>query len=161
MRYIFLALAGMLLLSSCTPGASDSTTTPEPAPAPQAEKPRSKAEELAAYDKEWFGVISGNYPGYPLIVSVDSLDPRLADRYRAVGATQAVALMPAVYTPYIFEADLVEYLSSASDVEGSCMMIRRYIDGKEVMYEQIDPYRTVVNYACWDDVAPGSEEPTY
>ena len=161
MRYISLALAGMLLLSSCTPGASDPAATPEPAPAPQADEPRTKAEELAAYDKQWFGVISRNYPGYPLVVSVDSLDPRVADDYRAVGVTQVVALMPAVYAPYIFEEDLVWYLSSASDLDGNCMMIRRYADGKEAMYESIDPYRTVVNYGCREDVAPGSEEPTY
>lgn len=84
-------------------------------------------------------------PGYPVIVSVDSIDYRVASWYEGrLSDGQVVALAPGVYTPYSpIEADLTEYLDGPSD--GDCVV-------REKFFPQSGG-------SCWSGVQPGSEEP--
>ena len=91
-------------------------------------------------------------PGYPLLVSVESLDPRLQEEY--AGMSNVVALLPAVYMPYNPAiTDLDEYLMNPTGVKGNCLMIEWLDEGLGL----IGGY--VGGYSCDSDYYPGSDEP--
>ena len=82
--------------------------------------------------------------GYPALVSVSSLDGRLASWMGRSGTTQAVALAPGVYAAYNAAVpDLTEYLTGP--VDGDCAVKKHYFPDAAG--------------ACWDGVQPGSGEP--
>lgn len=118
-----------------------------------------QAEILALRDEVLLQTIREVNPGYPLIVSVDSLDTRIADEYRAAGVTQAVALLPAAYVPYVDNEDPDYYLLTANGATGSCLTLEWLEGVKQTIYEGIDESRATMSYTCLDGVETGPEEP--
>lgn len=141
-----------LILSGC------STSAPPEKESRQVASEESPAQQPEEFDEvEWMmDVVERAYPGYPMIVSVDSLDYRIAEKYREKGFTEAVALVPAVYMPYFSaQPDLSQYVLRPSDVTGNCQMIYWLEDALEV----IGGY--VGGYSCGSDYGYGSDEPTW
>ena len=69
------------------------------------------------------------FDGYPKLVAVDSVDPRVANWLRGKAPTgELVALAPGVYTPYNPNIpDLLLYLDLPND--GDCAMRKLYFPG--------------------------------
>lgn len=83
------------------------------------------------------------FDGYPVVVSIASLDYRVASWMEP--ATEAVALAPGVYVTYNpAVTDLDRYYDVGA--YGDCIMI--------------DTYFPASGGACWDGVLPGPEEPS-
>ncbi|CAN5212635.1 hypothetical protein BH09ACT6_BH09ACT6_05830 [soil metagenome] len=91
--------------------------------------------------------IKQDYPGYPLIVSVGSIDSRVASAYKdRLSNDRVVALAPGVYTPYNpIETDLDVYIDSAP-VDGDCVAAHKLFSDR--------------SGACWDGVQAGGGEPS-
>ncbi len=85
------------------------------------------------------------FPGYPLIVNVSSIDYRVANWFEGkLVDGQVVALIPGVYTPYNPHVpDLLSYYEDGGD--GDSAMRKQYMPG--------------TGGAGWSGVLPGSEEP--
>ncbi|AKJ72179.1 hypothetical protein TPA4_14 [Tsukamurella phage TPA4] len=83
--------------------------------------------------------------GYPLIVNVKSLDPRIVSNFEGKLVNgKVVALAPGVYAPYSpVESNLAAYLDGPSD--GDCTVRNKYFPTS--------------GGSCWNGVLPGSEEP--
>ena len=93
-----------------------------------------------------------DYPGYPLLVSVASLDPRMQREYE--GMSQVVALLPAVYMPYNPAiSDLDRYLMNPTGIKGNCIMIDYLEEGLSFVGGYVG------GYSCDSDYYPGSDEP--
>jgi ABC-type Fe3+-hydroxamate transport system substrate-binding protein len=84
-------------------------------------------------------------PGYPLIVSVDTIDRRVASWFEdKLVDGQVVALAPGVYTPFNpVVPDLADYLDGPSD--GDCAVRGQFFPNS--------------GGACWEGVQAGSTEP--
>lgn len=98
------------------------------------------------------GDLAATYPsgdpvmaGYPLKVSIDSLDRRVASWLQdSAYEGQVVAVAPGVYTAYSpVEPDLNQYLNGP--VDGDCTVRTKFFPGS--------------GGSCWNGVQPGSEEP--
>ena len=140
MKYKLVWILGVtLFLSGCAADAPTPTVTvtatvtataaPEPTPTPIA----------SALVQQ----IQSDYPGYPVVVEIDSIDSRVASSYQ--GVTQIVALAPGLYTSYnVSVPDLDIYIDHAP-VSGDCIL-------KTALF----PDR---GGSCWDGVTAGSGEP--
>ncbi len=86
------------------------------------------------------------FPGFPLIVDVDTVDSRVATSFAGELADgRVVALAPGVYTPYDPNvSNPLAYLNGPSD--GDC-----------IMREQFFPNSAG---SCWNGVHAGAAEPT-
>jgi hypothetical protein len=84
-------------------------------------------------------------PGYPLIVSVGTIDRRVASWFEGkLVDGQVVALAPGVYTPFNpVVPDLTNYLDGPND--GDCVVRSQFFPN--------------TGGACWDGVQAGSAEP--
>jgi hypothetical protein len=137
------ALAGSLLLMLALSGCVES------GPGGRDEAVQSSdeiTEEMILSDLKSF------YPGYPMLVSVESLDPRMQREY--AGMSQVVALLPAVYMPYNPGIpDLDRYLMNPSGIKGNCIMIEYLEEGLSFVGKYVG------GYSCDSDYYPGSDEP--
>ncbi|MCS5496346.1 hypothetical protein NY547_03725 [Cnuibacter physcomitrellae] len=87
--------------------------------------------------------IRSQFPGYPLVVDVSTIDSRVANAYPSV--TQVVALAPGLYTAYNPRVpDLDTYINKAP-VDGDCTL-------KEALFSDRGG-------SCWNGVTAGSAEP--
>lgn len=89
--------------------------------------------------------IKAQFPGYPLVVDVSSLDYRVQSGFSSSGTTRAVALVPGLYMAYNPAVTDLDFYIDNAVVSGDCTMMKAYFSqsGGE----------------CWDGVQAGSEEP--
>ena len=124
-----------------------------------AESPSGFETAGSVHDEALVEAVSGSYPGYPLIVSLDSVDSRIAEDFRALGATRAVAIVPGAYVPYGENQDPDHYLLVADGALGNCSTLEWLEGMKQTIYEGIDESRATLSYTCLDNMSAGSEEP--
>ena len=99
-------------------------------------------------------IVDENFPGYPLVVSLGSIDPRIGKDYQSAGATAAVAILPGVYAPYNPAVpDPSRYVLRPSAIRGNCQVIY-WLDDLMAAAG-----RWIGGYSCDSDFFPGSEEP--
>lgn len=91
--------------------------------------------------------VKAKYPGYPLIVSVGSVDSRVSNWATLGGSavTQLVAVAPGVYESYNPAVADVNFYVDNGEVIGDCVVIAAMF-----------PHR---GSTCWGGVLAGSEEP--
>lgn len=90
--------------------------------------------------------IKAKYPGYPLIVSVGSVDSRVQNWAGLGGSpvTQLVAVAPGVYESYNPAVPNVNFYVDNGPVMGDCIVIQATFPDR--------------GSTCWDGVLPGSDE---
>jgi hypothetical protein len=120
------------LLTRC-PGSSD-------VQAPEIAEDES-APALSLADE-----ISAEFPGYPLLVNVQSLDYRVANWFEGkLVDGQVVALLPGVYAPYNPQVEDLSAYYESGGAYGDSIMKEAYLPNS--------------GGATWSGVLPGAEEP--
>lgn len=107
----------------------------------------AKVSAFASQQKAQGADVKQAFPGYPLVVSMGSINPKVAVWIqRESTATQLVALAPGVYTPYNPNIpNLSKYYDAWIPTYGDCGMIHQYFKS--------------LSFACGPGILAGSEEP--
>jgi len=147
------AVAAVLLLAGCSAPAAQTSAThsthhaaasskaeTEPDPSPSTPEPAPVPVESALVQQ-----IKAQFPGYPLVVDVSSIDYRPQNGFNASGTAKVVALVPGLYMAYNPAVTDLDFYVDNATVSGDCTMMKAIFShsGGE----------------CWDGVQPGSEEP--
>lgn len=134
-RSLFVLPALLLALVGC--GSSDQGEDTEPAAAAQS------TEMGTGTDTEQK---AGQFPGYPVLVELSSLDSRVASEMKGHTAEgKVVALAPGLYTPYNTQfRDLNRYYKNPT------------IYGDDMMKQEHFPMSPGTT---WGGVQPGTQEP--
>ncbi|ANF30709.1 hypothetical protein A0130_02580 [Leifsonia xyli] len=109
--------------------------------------PAADATPPAVAESPLVQKIKAQFPGYPLVVSVGSVDSRVQNWAGMGGSavTQLVAVAPGVYEAYNPAVPNVNFYVDNGPVMGDCILIQATFPDR--------------GSTCWDGVLAGSEEP--
>lgn len=109
--------------------------------------PAAAATPPAVAESPLVQQIKAKFPGYPLVVSVGSVDSRVQNWAGMGGSpvTQLVAVAPGVYEAYNPAVPSVNFYVDNGPVMGDCILIQATFPDR--------------GSTCWDGVLAGSEEP--
>lgn len=143
-RSLILLPALLLALTGC--GSSTEVEENEPAAAATATRQSSSTEPAESTAESAAEEESEQFPGYPLLVDLASIDTRVASSLEGNTAEgKVVALAPGIYTPYNTHfPDLDRYYEDP------------IIYGDQMMKQEYFPQ---TGGSSWGGVQPGTQEP--